>query len=455
MRGPRAGQGAGTDGAGSGGGMRQTPLVSELDPASTEASPGPSTAEELARLAPEERAARFRLLGKDDAAQAFDALDPPQQRELIDGLRGEHVRELIEEMDPDDRVRLLDEAPASVAHRLIAGLSDQERELTNVLLGYPPESAGRVMSPEVAQLRPAMTVAEALEDVREQADNVETPYVLAVRDTGRRLLGVVELGDLLRAGDDERVGDLITHGYPVVRAEDDQELVARLIQEENLLAVPVVDREGRLVGIVTVDDAMEVIEREETEDLARFGASEPLGAPYFTVPVWRLVRARVVWLLLLVVAATLTVSVLGFFEGTLESVVTLALFIPLLIGTGGNCGAQAATTITRALAVGDVRVSDLATSVLKEARVGLLLGMVFATLCFPVVAVIFDMRLAAVVSIALAVICCWATTVGAVLPLAASRLGIDPAVVSAPVVTTVVDATGLVIYFTVAQAILL
>lgn len=416
---------------------------------------GPATAEGLARLAPEERAARFRLLGKDDAARAFDGLDPPQQRELIDGLRGDRVRELIEEMDPDDRVRLLDEVPASVAHRLIAGLSAEERGLTNVLLGYPPESAGRVMSPEVAQLRPGMSVAQALAQVREHADRVETPYVLVVRDDARRVTGVIELADLLRAADDAVVRDLATGDYPVVHAEDDQEVVARLIQEENLLAVPVVDREGRLVGIVTVDDAMEVIEREETEDAARFGGSEPLGAPYFAVPVWRLVRARVVWLMLLVLAATLTVSVLGLFEDTLESVVTLALFIPLLIGTGGNCGAQAATTITRALAVGDVRPGDLAISVLKEARVGLLLGLTFAAVGFPVVAIVFDAQLAAVVCITLALICCWATTVGAALPLAASRLGIDPAVVSAPVVTTIVDATGLVIYFTVAQAILL
>ncbi|MEQ8834060.1 MAG: magnesium transporter [Miltoncostaeaceae bacterium] len=415
----------------------------------------PTLITELSRLPPGERAARFRLLHKDVAARAFDALDPPQQRELLEALRGDSVRELFESMDPDDRVRLLDEMPAGVATRLLAGLSPAERELTSVLLGYPPESAGRVMSPETADLRPDMRVDDALAHVRAVADTAETLYVLPVRNASRHLLGVVGLSDLLRADDRASVASIMRADHPSVSATDDQEVVARLIQEENLLAVPVVDRERRLVGIVTVDDAMEVIEREETEDLARAGGSEPLRAPYFSVPVWRLVRARIVWLLFLVAAATLTVSVLGAFEATLDEVVTLALFVPLLIGTGGNCGAQAATTITRALAVGDVRFGDLAVTLLKEARVGLLLGATFAAVGFPLVAAVFSASMAAVISLTLVLLCVWATTVGAALPLFASRLGIDPAVVSAPLVTTLVDATGLVIYLSIAGVILL
>jgi magnesium transporter len=216
-----------------------------------------------------------------------------------------------------------------------------------------------------------------------------------------------------------------------------------------------VDLEQRLVRLVTVDDAMDVLEREESEDLARVGAAEPLREPYHSVPVRRLVRARIVWLFFLVVAASLTVSVLGAFEGTLESTVTLALFIPLLIGTGGNCGAQAATTITRALAVGDVRFGDLPATILKEARVGLSVGLLFAVLGFPLVTLLWEVELAATVSLTLLAICAWATTVGGTLPLLSSRLGIDPAVVSAPFVTILVDVTGLLIYFAVAQAILL
>jgi magnesium transporter len=411
---------------------------------------------ELARLRDVERAARFRLLEKDTAAAVFDALDASQQRGLLAGLRDPQVLDLLEAMEPDDRVRLLDEMPAGVARRMLAGLSGGERELTEILLGYPPESAGRIMSPEYLELHADASVGQALEHIRRRGAGVETLLLLPVHAPGRRLAGVVRLTDLVRAGLDERVADILDTAYPVVGARDDQEVVARLMQEHDLVAVPVVDAERRLVGIVTVDDAMEVLEQEESEDLARVaGASEPLGVPYHAVSVHRLVRARIVWLLFLVAAATLTVTVLGAFESTLERVVTLALFVPLLIGTGGNCGAQAATTMTRAIAVGDVRFSDIGPSLLKEARVGLLLGVVFALLGFPLVTAIWSVEIAATVSLTLLAICAWATTIGALLPLLSSRLGIDPAVVSAPLVTTFVDATGLLIYFGIAQLLVL
>ncbi|MBA2262416.1 MAG: magnesium transporter [Solirubrobacterales bacterium] len=412
-------------------------------------------AEELGRLPPDERAARFRLLPKNTAAQVFDVLDPPQQRELLEGLRNLDVRALIEGMEPDDRVRLLEEMPAGVAQKLLAELSPDQRELTSVLLGYPSESAGRIMSPIYLDLRPQSTVADALRKVREQGRGIEALHILPVRDSERCLLGAARLVDLVRADPDARVAELMDPDYPSVSAYEDQEPVARLMQEADLLAISVVDSEQRLVGLVTVDDAMEVLELEETEDLSRAGAAEPLGAPYHAVAVRQLVRSRVVWLLLLVAAASLTVSVLGAFESTLESIVTLALFIPLLIGTGGNCGAQAATTITRALAVGDVRFKDLASTLFKETRVGFSVGLLFAVVGFPLVSIIWYVDLAATVSLTLLLICTWATLVGAFLPLASSRLGIDPAVVSAPVVTTLVDATGLLIYFAIAQIILL
>jgi magnesium transporter len=415
-----------------------------------------AAADALTRMRKVERAARFRLLDKDTAAAVFDALEPWQQRELLDGLRSPRVVELLEEMQPDDRVRLLDEMPAAVARRLLAGLSGRERELTDLLLDYPPESAGRIMSPEFLELGPEATVREALATVRERGAGLETLLVLPVRDRERRLAGVVRLTDLVVAAPDAGVAGIIDPAYPAVSARQDQEAVARLMQERDLVAVPVVDDERRLVGIVTVDDAMAVLEREEGEDLSRFaGASEPLGVPYHAVSVRRLVRARIVWLLVLVAAATLTVTVLGAFESSLERVVTLALFVPLLIGTGGNCGAQAATTMTRAIAIGDVRFSDLVPSVLKEARVGLLLGLLFALLGFPIVTAIWSADIAATVSLTLLAICIWATTVGALLPLLSSRLGIDPAVVSAPLVTTFVDATGLLIYFGLAQLLVL
>jgi magnesium transporter len=250
------------------------------------------------------------------------------------------------------------------------------------------------------------------------------------------------------------VADIAGGDLHAVGAEDDQEAVVRLVKEADLLAVPVVDRERRLVGIVTVDDAMEVMEAADAEDLARAGGAEPLRRPYFTVPVHRLVRSRIVWLMVLVAAASLTVTVLDAFEETLASVVTLALFIPLLIGTGGNAGAQAATTMTRALAVGDVRFEDLPRVVARETLVGLTLGLLFGGAGFLAVALLFGRDIAAAVSLTLVAICTLATFVGSLLPLVARRLGVDPAVVSAPMVTTLVDATGLAAYFLIAQAVL-
>ena len=413
-------------------------------------------AAELSRLGAVERATRFRLLDKDTAAAVFDALGAWRQRELLDDLRNRQVLELVEAMEPDDRVRLLDEMPAEVARRLLAGLSGRERELTDLLLGYPPESAGRIMSPEYLELRPEATAQEALELIRERGVGLETLLVLPVRDHALRLDGVILLTDLVREQPDARVAEIVDVSYPAVGAREDQEVVARLMRDRDLVAVPVVDDERRLLGIVTVDDAMEVLEQEESEDLARVaGASEPLGVPYHAVSVGHLVRARIVWLLFLVAAATLTVTVLGVFASTLERVVTLALFVPLLIGTGGNCGAQAATTMTRAIAVGDVRFADLVPSLLKEARVGLALGALFALAGFPLVTAIWSLEIGATVSLTLLAICAWATTIGALLPLVSSRLGIDPAVVSAPLVTTLVDATGLLIYFGIAQVLVL
>jgi magnesium transporter len=412
-------------------------------------------AERISRLEPARRAARFRLLRKDVAAGVFDAFDPAEQRELLDALRDPEAQRLIAEMQPDDRVRLLDEMPAVVTRRILLDLTPEQREATATLLGYPSESAGRVMSPVFLELRPDMSATAALEWIRERGAGVESLSILPVRDAGRRLQGVVPLVDLVRAAPEDPVSSVVDADYPALSAYEDQETAARLIAEQDLLALPIVDREERLVGVVTVDDAIEVLEREETEDIARIGASEPLGTPYHAVPVRRLVRARIVWLLFLVAAASLTVTVLGAFEGTLEQAVTLALFIPLLIGTGGNCGAQAATTVTRAIAVGDIHFSDLLPAIAKEARVGLFLGLLFALLGLPVVTAIWSFDLAATVSLSLIAVCTWATTVGALLPLLSSRIGIDPAVVSAPLVTTLVDATGLLIYFGIAQAIVI
>lgn len=411
-------------------------------------------ADDLPRLDPEAQPIAFRVLPKRRALEVFETLDPVHQQQLLAGLRDERVRQLVEEMDPDDRAELIDEVPAKVAKRLLAGLSPRERHLTATLLGYPDGSAGRIMSPEVVNLVATMSAAEALAKVRRVGGSAETIYALPVTDEERRLVGVMGLRGLVLADPGARVADLMDTDVYSARVDDDQEKVARLIGEADLLALPIVDTEHRLVGIVTVDDAIEILEEEETEDVARAGATEPLGQPYLSVSVVRIARSRIVWLLVLLFAATLTVNVLQVFESTLEQVVTLALFIPLLIGTGGNTGAQAATTVIRAMAVGEVRFGDALMVVLRELRVGMLLGTMLGLLAFVPVALLLTPDLGLVIGLTIWLICTWAATVGAMLPLAARRVGVDPAVVSAPFITTLVDATGLVIYFLIAKVVL-
>ena len=344
--------------------------------------------------------------------------------------------------------------PAKVARRLLAGLSPNERRLTSTLLGYPEDSAGRLMSPEVASLRAGITAADALERLRRIGEGAETIYALPVTNDHRRLVGMLGLRDLVLAPPDALIGDLMDTEVYSARVDTDQEEVARLMREADLLALPIVDSEDRLVGIVTVDDAMEVLEEEETEDLARAGGAEPLGRPYMTSSVMQIARSRVIWLLALIVAATLTVNVLNAFQTTLDQVVALALFIPLVIGTGGNTGSQAATTVTRALAVGEVRFDDLGTVILREARVGLLLGAMLGLLALGPTWIFVGREIALVVSLTLLAVCTLAAFVGSLLPLVARRIGLDPAVMSAPFISTLVDATGLVVYFLIAQAIL-
>lgn len=411
-------------------------------------------AAEVSRLSPVEMAVPFRLLDRDRALQLFEALDPEHQRQVLQGLRDEEFKHLVEGMDPDDRARLVGELPAKVAHRVLQGLSPRERALTAELLGYPENSAGRIMSPEIVTLQAAMTVADALTKVRRVGADAETIYTLPVTNDHRRLLGMVSLRDLVLAAADARVGELMDTRVRAVHTSDDQEVAARLIQEADLLALPVLDSEDRVVGVITVDDAMEILEAEETEDQALQGGSQPLGRPYLSVPVFGLARSRLVWLMVLIVAATLTVNVLQVFEDVLAEVVTLALFVPLLIGTGGNAGSQAATTVIRAMALGEVRFVDLPRVVWREARVGIIEGLVLGLLGLVPVSLLFGTDIGLVVAITLTGICTWASFVGSSLPLLAKRLGLDPAVLSAPLVSTLVDATGLIIYFLVARAIL-
>ena len=388
-------------------------------------------AEELARLPAEQMAVPFRLLDKDRALAVFEALDPVHQQQLLEGLREERVNELVAAMDTDDRARLLDEMPAKVAKRMQAGLPPDQRAATATLLGYEAESAGRIMSPHYVSLPAAMTAAEAIEKVRRVGGDVETIYTLPVTDDRRRLVGVTSLRELVTAPADTQVEELMISPVLHVSVATDQEEAARLIQEADLLALPVVDNEARLVGGVA-----------------------PLEQPYLSAGVLTLARKRAGWLLLLGIAAVLTVNVLGAFEETLEAVVTLSLFIPLLIDTGGNSGAQASTVVIRALSVGEVRFRDLPWVVGREVIFGVLLGLMLGAIAFPLVSLVFGVEFGIIIGLTLVLIVIWATVAGAALPLLAQRLGLDPAVLSAPIITTLVDATGLLIYLGIAVAVL-
>lgn len=419
-----------------------------------ETQPAYSIADEIARMDAVESVITFRLLDKDRALEVFEELDPVDQQQILEGLRDQAFGDLVEGMDPDDRARMLGEVPAKVARRVLAGLSAHERHMTAALLGYPEGSVGRYMTPETVALQQNLTVSQALEVVRRRGANAETIYTLPVVDTGRRLTGIVELRELVLSDPDRHVAELVVTEPPSARATDPAEDAARLMRETNALDLPVVDSEDRLVGLLTIDDAVEVIEAADTEDVARQSGAEPLERHYMSAGVFEVSRKRVVWLMLLLVAATLTVSVTQAFEDELATATQLALFIPLLIGTGGNSGAQAATAAVRALAVGEVRTSDLLRVIWRECRTGLLLGAMLAVLGLLVGALFVGWKIAVVVAITLVVICMWAATVGGTMPLLAKKLRIDPAVVSAPMVTTLVDATGLIIYFTTAKIIL-
>lgn len=409
--------------------------------------------EVLERLDGTQRAVLYRLLAKERALEVFEDLDPSLQSDLLGGLQQDDVAALFAELDPDDRVELLDELPAKVARRLMQGLPWREREMTASILGYPQGSIGRRMSPEFVAVRGDSTAEVGLARVSQHLDDAETVYVLPVTDDHRTLVGVVGLRDLMGAAPGVRIADLMERAYPV-RATDDAEDAARRCADLKALVLPVVDNESRLVGILTVDDALRILEAAETEDQARAGGTEPLRQPYLTNPVRNLVRGRVVWLLVLAIGATLTVQVLSVFEATLSQVVALALFVPLLIGTGGNTGNQAATTVTRALALGDIGSRDIGKVVAREFRVGLSLGLLLGPLAFVLASIVYNTSLGLVIGLSLLSVCTMAATVGGMMPLIARAIRTDPAVFSNPFISTFVDATGLLVYFLIAKTVL-
>jgi len=379
-------------------------------------------------------------------AAILEQLEPPRAAEILSGLSADERTDVVQKMGYHGR------------HLILPRLASDVRSELEGLLQYPAHTAGGIMTTEFVRIDPKMIVREALKHIRAVAREKESIYACYVLQpvTGQ-LLGALSLRDLVMAELETPVTEVMRKKPVTVNALDDQEEVAKKISKYNLLAVPVLEKDGNVVGFVTVDDVVDVLIEEGTEDILRMAGVEPgaLDRPYFNNPILQVVRKRIGWLLLLFVAGTLTSAVLHRFEDELAAVVALAFFIPLLIGTGGNAGAQTVMTVIRSLSLGEVRVQHAWRVVLREATTGLVVGVMVAAVAFGQ-ALLWraPLPLALTVSVTMLAICVWSTTVGSLIPIAAERVGVDPAVLSAPMITTLVDATGLVIYFTIAKIIL-
>ena len=394
-----------------------------------------------------------RLLPHGRAAVLFDALDPAHQAEIVEALGADDVAGLFDALGAEDRVMLLDYMPPEIAERFLNDLDEEERADTNLILGYEKGSVGRVMSPNVEVVGVDETVRGVVDKLRANVDDLETIYTVPVVDDQRLLAGVLSLRDLFKARADERARDIM-RDTPFVRDDDNAEDAARRLLSSGLLAFPVVNDERNLVGIFTYDEAQDIVEHADSEDSARQGGAESLKQPYLSTPVLNLVRSRIVWLLVLAVSAILTVQVLGIFEDTLAEVTVLSLFIPLLTGTGGNTGNQAATTVTRALALHDVSKRDIIKVMWREFRVGATLGAVLGVLGLGIAWAVFGQDIGIVIGSTLFCVCAMSATVGGMMPIVAKTVGADPAVFSNPFISTFCDATGLVIYFVIAKTVL-
>lgn len=403
----------------------------------------------------------------DDAHQAklLPQINPADAADIIEELYDEDAAEIavqlplttliriVNEMEPDEAADLLDDLHPLQAEAVLAGLRSAHR--VQSLIQYPDDTAGGLMTSAFIALQRRMTAAQAIAAIRAWHPEEETIYYLFVTDRLKRLVGVVNLRQLIVADPNTPISEFMSTDVVYVTADTDQEDCADLMQRYDLLALPVVDEEKYLLGIITIDDLVDVIQDEASEDIQRLGGMEPLKRAYLDTSIWRIARKRIGWLLILFFTATLTGWVMDAFQNQLETMVALAIFIPMLIGTGGNAGAQTTTTIIRALAVGDINLSDAWRIWLHEIGIGMVLGLFMACIGF-ILALIWvsNHELAMTVAISIMGIVLWSTGAGSVLPLLATRLGIDPTLVSAPVMSTLVDATGLLIYFSVAKFIL-
>ena len=415
----------------------------------------------LDKTEPEQTPLLFRLLPKDLAAASFAEMENERRETLIRSFSDAELRSVMNDMFVDDAADLVDEMPASVVQRILANTDAQMRREINDLLRYPEQSAGAMMTTEYVALRPDMTVGEAFTRIRSSAVDKETIYTCYVtRD--HVLLGTVSVKDLLLAkGDDTLVESLMETNLVTVDTQTDQEEVARMLSHYNFLALPVVDGDGRMVGIVTFDDAMDVMVEETTEDIEKMAGVTPMEKTYARSGPWDLYKHRIPWLLLLMVSATFTGMIITGFESALAAQVALTAFIPMLMDTGGNSGSQASVSIIRALSLGELEFRDIAGVMWKEIRTAAMCGVTLAAACFAKILLVDRLMLgntdvtvvvALVVCLTLALTVIVAKFVGCTLPMLAKKAGFDPAVMASPLITTIVDALSLLIYFTVATA---
>ena len=405
----------------------------------------------------------FRLLPKELAAEVFVELDSDEQEMLIRGFSNTELKEVLDELYLDDTVDIVEEMPANVVKRILKHSDPETRKSINEILKYPDDSAGSIMTTEFVDLRETMTVEDALKRIRRTGPDKETINICYVIDDRRHLIGLLSIRTLLLAEDDDIIGDIMERNFIAVQTLDDQEAVARALSKYDFLALPVVDTEERLVGIVTVDDAMDVLQEEVTEDIEKMAAILPSDKPYLKTSTLETYKARIPWLLLLMISATFTGQIISSFEDALAAATILTAYIPMLMDTGGNCGSQASVTVIRGISLNEIEFSDIFRVIWKEIRVAVVCGATLAAANF-VKLMLVDRLLfhnAAMTIPVAAVICCTmvctvlcAKLVGCSLPLLAKKIGFDPAVMASPFITTIVDALSLLIYFRFATLLL-
>ena len=408
----------------------------------------------LDELPSEETILVFELLSLEIASEVLDETGSLVRQELVEKVDDERLADLLDTLPMDDAAEFLEDLPEPVSERLIGLMEPEEAADVQEILGYEEETVGRLMNTDVAVLRRHWTVTETLEYLRSLQD-AETLHYLYVVDRDDRLLGVIPLRELIMALPDATIESIMNEQVVAVPATADQEELAEMMSRYDYFAMPVVDDAGRLLGVVTVDDVLDVFEEEVTEDIQRLGGSEPLDQPYFAVSIFQIVRKRIGWLLLLFVASTLSGEVIRFFQDELDTVVALGFFITLITGTGGNAGSQTVATIIRAITLDEVKLGNIWQAWRREVSVGLILGVVMGLVGIGR-ALLWGTgyEVAIVVALTLPAVVIWSTTVATIIPIVADRVKIDPTVISGPMIATIVDATGLLIYFSLAKAIL-